>query len=149
MSMDIDNAKLKRVMEIIDEIAASKAKDSIAELEKELRELTGKADIRAEDCFEYWAWTSAEDLARTFLLPVPEYKGLTDDELAEIVGKICRCEYSEAEMDFQLKLLKKETSISNISDYIFYPDKVGLDRNADISEITAKILADRNKPILL
>jgi len=40
--------------------------------------------------------------------------------------------------------LELETGISNISDYIFYPDAAGLNRDADEPEIIAKILEDRN-----
>ncbi len=145
MNKDIDNTRLISVMEIIDEIANINDDNKIAELEVKLREITGKKDINASDCLEYWGWTSLEELARSFLNPTPEFKGLNDDQLSEIIEKICECEYSESETDFQLKVLEKETGLSNISDYIFYPDEIGLDIDADTSEIIAKILADRKK----
>lgn len=57
--------------------------------------------------------------------------------------KIANVEYSESEMDYQLDVLEKETGLINVSDYIFYPNLIGLELNADVQEIIAKILADR------
>lgn len=139
-----EHSKLEKVMKLIDEIADYPDSHRIKELEAELSELTGKV-ITADDCLEYWSWTSLEELAQSFLMPEPEATGLNDYQLAEIIQKIYECEYSEAETEFQLKVLEKETGLPNVSDYIFYPDEIGLDENADISEITAKILADRLK----
>lgn len=143
MDINIDEAKLRIVMEFIDEIAKSNDADRINELEARLRELTGRADINAADCFEYWSWTSLEDLARTFLTPDPVKQGLDDDQLADIIKKLYNAEYDQAETSFHIDLLKKETGISNISDYIYWPDQVGLDRNADETMIIAQILADK------
>lgn len=143
MADNIDGLKLKQTMEIIEKIADCDNDDEITEHEKALREITGKAELSAENCFEYWSWTSLEELARIFLMPLPEYQGLSDEKLAEIITKICEAEYSESEMDYQLEVLEKETGLSDVSDYIFYPDEVGLSMEADISEIVAKILSDR------
>lgn len=136
----IGHTKLEKIRELIDEIADTQDDHKI----KELQELTGKA-VTVEDCLEYWSWTTLEDLARSFLMPEPKYEGLNDHQLAEIIQKIYTCAYDEAETEFQLKVLEIETGLSNISDYIFYPDEVDLDENADLPEITAKILADRKK----
>ena len=84
-----------------------------------------------------------EELAKSFLLPTPQAQGLSDEELAIIVEKIANVEYSESEMDYQLDVLEKETGLINVSDYIFYPNLIGLELNADVQEIIAKILADR------
>ena len=70
---------------------------------------------------------------------------LSDEELAIIVEKISNVEYSESETDYQLEVLAKETGIINVSDYIFYPNLIGLELSADISEIIAKILSDRKR----
>lgn len=68
---------------------------------------------------------------------------LSDEELSNIILKISNCEYSESEMDEQLNFLARETGLSNISDYIFWPNLVGLDLHAEVSEIISKILVDR------
>lgn len=67
----------------------------------------------------------------------------SDAELTEIILKICNCEYSESEMDSKLELLEQETGLSNISDYIFCPDEIGLALDAEPSEIVEKILSDK------
>jgi len=138
-----DKIKLKKVMDLIDGIADSDNNDDIARYELELKKITGKSDLSAKDCKEYWGWTSVEELAKRFLMPVPQAQGLNDEELALIIEKIANAEYSESETDYQLMLLEKETGLSNVSDYIFYPNLVGLEMEADISEIITKILTDR------
>ena len=138
-----DKTKLKKVMELIDKIVDSDNGDDIVRMESELRKITGKSDLSANDCREYWGWTTLEELAKRFLMPVPQVQGLSDEELAVIVEKIANVEYSESEMDYQLEVLEKETGLINVSDYIFYPNLIGLKLDADISEIISKILADR------
>ncbi len=137
------DAKLQEVMQIIEEIADIGESDRADKLLLKLHEITGNQKISVSDCLEYWGWTSLDELARSFCIPEPDFKGLTNEQLAEIIRKIGECQYSESEMDFQLKVLEKETGLSNISDYIFYPDIIGFDKNAEISEIITKILADR------
>ena len=138
-----EKTKLKKVMDLIDKLAEPDDRDDIARLELEIREITGKSDLSANECKEYWGWTSLEELAKRFLLPTPQAQGLSDEELAIIVEKIANVEYSESEMDYQLDVLAKETGLINVSDYIFYPNLIGLELNADVQEIIAKILADR------
>ena len=138
-----EKTKLKKVMDLIDKLAEPADSDDIARLELEIREITGKSDLSANECKEYWGWTSLEELAKRFLLPTPQAQGLSDEELAIIVEKIANVEYSESEMDYQLDVLAKETGLINVSDYIFYPNLIGLELNADVQEIIAKILADR------
>lgn len=138
-----EKIKLKKVMDLIDKLAEPDDSDDIARLELEIREITGKSDLSANECKEYWGWTSLEELAKRFLLPTPQAQGLSDEELAIIVEKIANVEYSESEMDYQLDVLAKETGLINVSDYIFYPNLIGLELNADVQEIIDKILADR------
>ena len=134
-----NDAKLKAVMDIVDEIAESNDEVRINELESKLREITGRTDINASDCFEYWGWTNLEDLAKTFLMPLPIKNGLNDEQLAEIITKICECQYSESETDYQINALEKETGLDNVSDYIFYPDTVGLIAIQQINNTNRKI----------
>ena len=138
-----EKTKLKKVMDLIDKLAEPDDSDDIARLELEIREITGKSDLSANECKEYWGWTSLEELAKRFLLHTPQAQGLSDEELAIIVEKIANVEYSESEMDYQLDVLAKETGLINVSDYIFYPNLIGLELNADVQEIIDKILADR------
>ncbi|MBQ1992188.1 MAG: hypothetical protein II233_05365 [Clostridia bacterium] len=77
-------------------------------------------------------------------MSTPKKQGLSDAELTDIITKIIKCEYDEAEIDYQLQVLECETGLINISDYIFYPDEVGLAFNAGITEIVSKILSDKN-----
>ena len=138
-----EKTKLKKVMDLIDKLAEPDDSDDIARLELEIREITGKSDLSANECKEYWGWTSLEELAKRFLLPTPQAQGLSDEDLDIIVDKIANVEYSESEMDYQLDVLAKETGLINVSDYIFYPNLIGLELNADVQEIIDKILADR------
>lgn len=129
-TVEIDNQKLAGVMELIDRIAdefatGTNANEEIAIYEHQLKQLTGKDDINTESFAEYWGWTTLEDLARSLLMPTPVYKGLSDNELTDIVTKIINCEYSESETDYYLNALEIETGLINISDYIFYPETVG------------------------
>lgn len=145
--MDVNEKKLKETMELIDQIvdAMEMGDESLPKLEKKLREITQKPDIQAEDCTEYWSWTTLEDLAHRFLAPKPVKQNLSDEQLGEIIKKICHVEYSEWEIDYQIEVLEVETGLDNVSDYIYYPDLVGMDRNASEDEIIAKILADRKQ----
>lgn len=146
---EIDNSKLAEVKELIDKAATLMENQNgvrppeLDEVESRLRQLTGKPGLDAAQFREYWGWTSLDEAAKIALTPEPKKSGLSDEELTEIITKICKCEYSEAETDHYLKLLKLETGLKNISDYIFYPNLVGLDMRAEVPEIIAKILEDR------
>lgn len=142
--IDIDSEKLSKAIKIIDEIAenfnnSDENKKRVSELEK----LTGKSDIDVNMFFEYWSWTSSEELAKRLFMP--EFSGsLTDEQLYEVVKKICEVEYSESEIDYWIEILSKETCL-DVSDYIYYPDLYGLDADAEYNEIAKKIIADRKK----
>ena len=137
---------IDRIAEIFETGAKEEYDDEFNNLQIRLRELTGKPDIDISSFAEYWSWISLEDLARSVLMPTPEKKGLSDEEIAEIVTDICECEYSDSELGYYLELLKLETGLVNISDYIFYPNMVGLEYSADVSDIVEKVLLDRKNP---
>lgn len=80
-----------------------------------------------------------ETVARKALMPLPEKTELTDEQIKDIVINIMSLE----EMDWHLEYLKINTGLDNLSDYIFYPDLVGLDRNAELNQIADKIIEDR------
>lgn len=70
---------------------------------------------------------------------------LSNDEIRDIAFKIYEAMYDEEETDYYLELLQKETGLLNFSDYIFWPDEVGLDLNAEFPEIIAKIFEDMKR----
>ena len=146
---EIDSSKLNEVKEHIDracdlmEKGADKQSPKLRETEERLRKLTNRPYLDVKEFREYWGWTSLDDLAETLLMPEPEKSGMSVEEIAEVVTKICNVKYSESETDYQLKRLKLETGLDNITDYIFNPNEIGLDMRADTTEIIAKILEDR------
>ncbi len=139
VTMDI----IDRIAEIMETGADEEYDNEFSELQSRLEEITGKTNLDVSAFTDYWNRTSLEELARSVLMPIPEKQGLSEEEISSIVSDICECGYSDAELDYYLELLKLETGLVNISDYIFYPNMVGLDYNADVDEIIEKILLDR------
>lgn len=146
-SFEIEEEKLQQTMELISEIADlyenGSTEDEILILKQELEQLTGKTDIDTRAFAEYWGWTSLDTIARSLLMPEPQKQNLSNEEIKAIVINICECRYSESENNYYIKLLKMETGLINLSDYIYYPDNVGLKRDAEPDEIADKILHDR------
>lgn len=96
------------------------------------------------DSFLYYSsYTTLEETAMMALMPIPQKTGLSVEEIKELVLKIANVEFSEAETDYFLKVLKLETGLHNLIDYIYYPELVGMDKDADIEEIIKKIIADK------
>lgn len=75
-----------------------------------------------------------------FITP-PSKEDLTNAQIKEIVLNILN--FREDEMDWWLKYLKINTGLDNLTDYIFYPDLVGLDSQATLEQIADKIITDR------
>lgn len=67
---------------------------------------------------------------------------MTEIEIRETVRKIYDCEFSEEDNDYWLDVLEKETGLVNISDYIYWSDWVGLDKECSADEITDRIISD-------
>lgn len=67
---------------------------------------------------------------------------MTDKKICELIRKIYNCEFSESETDYWLDILERETGLINFTDYIYWPNLVGLDLNSSVDEITNKILYD-------
>lgn len=146
----IDETKLQAVKEIIDEIdyfAVDKHCDEdspeLKDLAQKLQEVTGKKDLSIRPFIRYSSCISLETAAKMALLPIPQKRDLTDEEIKEIVLKIANVEFDEATIDYFLKVLKLETGLYNITDYIYYPELVGMDKEADMEEIIKKIIADK------
>ena len=117
------------------------AQKELGQLQKNLIEITGNKKIKIDAFQAYWSYTDLETVARQALMPPPVKSDLTNEELKEIVLHIM--DFEEVEMDWWLEYLEINTGLDNLSDYIFYPDLIGLDLEATLEQIAAKIIADR------
>ncbi|MDE7203415.1 MAG: hypothetical protein K2O91_16310 [Lachnospiraceae bacterium] len=147
----IDEGKLPEVMKIIDDANTlmtekdceedKAAREELEELQSKLRELTGNQQIQIRDFWRYDEAVSLRTAARGALMSPPEKEDLTDEQIKEIVLDILK--HDEAEMDWWLNYLKVNTGLDNLTDYIFYPNLIGLDGGASLEQIADKIIADR------
>ena len=152
-TIEIDESKIPAAMEIIEKAAAlmaekdcdndKDAKKALTNLQKQLRELTGNSKIKITDFRRDWSYTDLETLARTALMAPPPKTELTDAQIREIVPIILT--FRGAELDWWLNYLRINTGLENLTDYIFYPDFFGLDRQATLEEIAEKVIADRQQ----
>lgn len=149
--ISIDETKLPAVMEIIKkaaEIMSEKdnandeaAKQDLENLQQKLRKITGNKQIQMKDFQRYWSAMDLETVAREALMVPPSKDDLTNAQIRKIVLNIFS--FNEDEMDWWLKYLKINTGLDNLTDYIFYPNRVGLDLQATLEQIADKIIADR------
>lgn len=149
--ISIDETKLPAVMEMIKkaaEIMTEKdcandeaAKQELEILQQKLRKITGNKQIQIKDFQRYWSAMDLETVAREALMVPPSKDDLTDAQIREIVLNIFS--FNEDEMDWWLKYLKINTGLDNLTDYIFYPNRIGLDPQAALEQIANKIIADR------
>lgn len=149
--INIDEEKLPIVMEIIEqaaEIMSEKdcsndetAKQDLEKLQHELRKITGNEKIQIKSFRDYWGYTDLETMAKKALMPPVLKIDVSDEEIKEIVLTIL--EHEEAEMDWWLEYLTVNTGLNNLTDYIFYPDLVGLDPQSTLEQIADKIIIDR------
>lgn len=147
----INETKLPKVMDIIDEAASlmeekdcdndEKAIQILSGLQKELADITGNPSIKITDFKRYWSYISLEEIAKKALMLPPVKEKLTDTQVREIVLNILS-HNSEAEMDYWIEYLTINTGLPDLTDYIFYPDIKGLDGNASLEEIADKIISD-------
>ena len=147
----IDEVKIPMAMEIIEKVASlmaerdcvqdQKAREELAELQDRLRELARNQRLQIIDFQRYWSYTSLETMARKALMAPPSKDNVSDEQIKEIVLGILK--HEEAEMDWWLEYLKVNTGLVNLTDYIFYPNLVGLDMQATLEQIADKIITDR------
>lgn len=156
---EIDESKLPEVMKIINDAANlmaekdcredEEAKKELETLQKQLIEATGKPQINIRDYQRYWASTNLETVGRSALYPPPQKSNMTDEQLTELIRRISELDFDvpenalEAINDYFLEVLEVETGLDNITDYIYWPNLVGLDLHAELDEIITKILADK------
>lgn len=156
IDIQIDKTKLSSVMEIIKQAAEfmlekdhnndEKAKSDLEKFQQELREITGNNKIQIRDFQEYWSYTNLETVAKKALMPPVPKSDVSDEEIKEIVLNIL--EHEDAEMDWWLDYLTLNTGLSNLTNYIFYPQLVGLDPQATLEQIADKIIADRKQSLI-
>ena len=147
----IDETKIPAAMEIIEKAASlmaerdcgqdQKAREELAELQGRLREIAGNRRLQITDFQRYWSYTSLETMARKALMAPPSKDNVSNEQIKEIVLGILK--HKEAEMDWWLEYLKVNTGLVNLTDYIFYPNLVGLDMQATLEQIADKIIADK------
>ena len=58
-----------------------------------------------------------------------------------------RSDHDEAKMDWWLLYLEVNTGLPDLSDYIFYPNLIGLDGDPSMEEIAEKIIEDRRQGV--
>lgn len=147
---DIDETKLSEVMELIDQIddfIVEKGKEDddpeILERLEKLRELSGKNDLEIAPFKYYSSYTSLNTAARSVLMPTPVKENLSDEDIRELIQEIAEATFDEEVNDYFLNVLRVETGLHNITDYIYNPDEVGMELNASLEEVIERILADR------
>ena len=70
---------------------------------------------------------------------------MSDEQLIELIRRIYYVVdvSSEREHVHLLNLLEAETGIAAVSDYIYYPELVGLPKDISFEDLCKKILEDR------
>lgn len=143
----IDETKLPVVKEIIKEINhfvvdedCDEKSPEVKKLAQKLQEVTGKKELSVEPFMYYSSYTTLDDAATKALLPIPQKSGLSDEEIRDLIGKIARAEiiylHGEAMNDYFLDVLKLETGLDNLIDYIWNLD-------VSIEEIIERVIADK------
>lgn len=146
----IDESKLPKVMQILSDAnvlmtekdceSDSAVQQELETLQDRLRALTGNQKLQISSFKRYDAVSSLETAARGALMSPPEKEDITDGQIKEIVLNILQ--HDEVETDWWLGYLKLNTGLKNLTDYIFYPALVGLDRDSSMEQIADKIIAD-------
>lgn len=165
LEVKIDEAKLEEVKKIIDAAASimleadcdndKQACKELEVLQDKLRELTGKDSIDIKSFREYWECVDLETIARSTLNPEPKKEQISDEHIRKIVKGIYNVEFSESDTDYWLQYLEINTGLPNVSDYIFYPELVGMEGDPSMEEVVEKIISDskelskKNHAILL
>ncbi len=147
----------KEIGEIIDRLATifdeedvnnSDIRKETGNLEKRLKELTGKTIEECEPFRQYWSYTSLEDVVDRILMPPVKNEGLSDNKLREKLENFFSgiATMKPSKLDRAIEELELETGIDNVSDYIFWPELIeGLGKNPGKEAIIKKILEDSKR----
>lgn len=154
---EIDESKMSEVMELIEKAASIMAehgvddvtvKQELDDIQKKLHDVTGNKKLNVTEFQRYWSYTSLETMAKKALRLPPEKCDVTDDQIKEIVlyvfGEDFFKSHDEADQDYWLNFLEVNTGLEYLSDYIFYPELVGMEGNPSLEQIADKIIADKN-----
>ncbi len=152
----IDEERLLRVKELIHKAALlmeedyDKHQEEVEALGRQVEALAGKTvDIFEANC--YWSHSSLDDVAKSFLMPEPEQCDLTNDEIKDILVHFFDYlgQYGDAVSDYIVEFLALNTGLSNMMDYIYFSEEVGLELEPSMgleecmSLIADKIIEDR------
>lgn len=120
----------------------------VKEQEARLKEITHK-QVNFIDFIAYWSHSDLEDIATQLLFPEPPcIKDISEDELTELLEEFVKLEQIDIiHEEYYIELLKKSFGLSDIVDYIFYPDSKGI--SDEPREIAKKIIEDSKKSIIL
>lgn len=151
----IDEAKLPEVKQIICEADSIMSKlycnenedlrKDLEQLQIRLRNLTGDQQLQIKEYWHYDEAVSLDTAARSALMCPPQKEDLTDEQIKDIVVHIL--DHDEAKMDWWLLYLEVNTGLPDLSDYIFYPNLIGLDGDPSMEEIAEKIIEDRRQGV--
>lgn len=103
--------------------ARQQADSRIADISEAIRRLT-KKDIDIAIFEKYYEHSSAEEMAAAALIPEPPaVPDMSLEELVQVVKLFSQEDIIEGNYtDYYLKLLEKSLHLSDVSDYIFWPD---------------------------
>lgn len=146
-----DEAKLPEVMRIIDRAAGlmeecdcdadPRAREELAALQNELRQLTGKENYDITEVNVYWSYTSLETKAAQALMREPAQAGLPEEALKELITEIFRSGDMEKEalLDYWTEFLELETGIEDVMAVLFTQNEQGEIVYAPVDEVMERI----------
>lgn len=155
----IDEVRLNRAKELINRAAVLMEEDynanleEVEELGRQLETLAGKTiDIFEFNC--YWSHSSLDDVAKSVLMLEPEQCDLTNDEIKDILVHFYDYmgQYGEAVSDYIVAFLALNTGLSNMNEYMYFSNEVGLELDNTMGEeeylsiVADKIIEDRKIP---
>ena len=156
----IDETALPEVKSLIDSIArtleenildieendkvifeSEEIEKKVKEQEARLRKLTQK-QVNYIDFIAYWSHSDLEDIAIQLLFPEPPcINNIKEDELTELIEEFVKLEQIDIiHEDYYIELLEKSFGLTDIINYIFYPDSKGI--SDEPREIAKKIIED-------
>lgn len=158
-----DQESLPELIKLIDELDESfeeydlldRFDDRRHELRKIIKEKSQKINQLTQKEIDpirfkgYSAHSSTKQMAEEALMPEPpKVPNMTLEELIEIIELFSNPEIITGNyVEYYLELLEKSFSLSNISDYIYWSDQVGLDLDASAEQIAQKIVEDAKNSV--
>lgn len=151
--VDIAKGKHKNVMRLIQSIEAAQENNESAKAQSFLTELNEYVDKEYDLYFfyEYWGWTTLDELAFKVALPSPPLiTNITKEELTEVVNKLREPERDIVPTEgigmsilmvyYYVDLIERNYPVTQLTNWIYYD-------NLPADEIVDRIIS--SKPILL